>query len=49
MGHACRGVRQAARGRKQKRFTTLLRRLTTDLLRASYYALNKARLREWAE
>jgi RNA-directed DNA polymerase len=35
------GVRQAARERKQERFTTLLHHLTTELLRASYYALKK--------
>jgi RNA-directed DNA polymerase len=35
------GVRQAARERKQERFTTLLHHLTTDLLWASYYALKK--------
>jgi RNA-directed DNA polymerase len=35
------GVRRVARERKQERFTTLLHHLTTDLLRASYYALKK--------
>jgi len=33
------GVRQAARERKQERFTALLHHLTVDLLRESYYAL----------
>jgi group II intron reverse transcriptase/maturase len=35
------GVRQAARERKQARFTTLLHHLNVDLLRASYYALQR--------
>jgi hypothetical protein len=35
------GVRQAARERKQERFTTLLHHLNVDLLRASYYALQR--------
>lgn len=35
------GVRQAARERKQERFTALLHHLTIDLLRASYYRLKK--------
>src|ERR1035441_1172769 len=33
------GVRKAARERKQERFTTLLHHLTVDLLRDSYHAL----------
>jgi RNA-directed DNA polymerase len=35
------GVRQAARERKQERFTALLHHLTIDLLRESYYALKR--------
>jgi RNA-directed DNA polymerase len=35
------GVRQAAKERKQERFTTLLHHLTTDRLRQSYYALKR--------
>jgi group II intron reverse transcriptase/maturase len=35
------GVRQAARERKQERFTALLHHLTTDLLRDSFYALKR--------
>jgi RNA-directed DNA polymerase len=36
-----RGVRQAARKRKQERFTTLLHHLTVGLLRDSFYALKR--------
>jgi len=35
------GVRQAARERKQERFTAVLHHLTVDLLRDSYYALKR--------
>jgi RNA-directed DNA polymerase len=35
------GVRRAAKERKQERFTTLLHHLTTDLLRASFRALQR--------
>ena len=35
------GVRQAARERKQERFTALLHHLTVELLRKSYYALKR--------
>lgn len=35
------GVRQAARERRQERFTTLLHHLNVDLLKASYYALKR--------
>ena len=35
------GVRQAARERKQERFTTLLHHLTVTLLRDSFYALKR--------
>ena len=35
------GVRQKARARKQERFTALLHHLTIDLLRESYYALQR--------
>src|SRR5450631_2959339 len=35
------GVRKAARERKQERFTTLLHHLTVELLRDSYYALKR--------
>jgi RNA-directed DNA polymerase len=36
------GVRQAARDRKQERFSALLHHLTIDLLRESYYALQRS-------
>ena len=36
-----RGVRQVARERKQERFTALLHHLSVDLLRASFYALQR--------
>jgi retron-type reverse transcriptase len=36
-----RGVRQAARERKQERFTALLHHLSIDLLRESFYALKR--------
>src|ERR1700760_3303562 len=36
------GVRQAARERKQERFTALLHHLTVDLLRESYYGLKRS-------
>jgi len=35
------GVRRAAQERKQERFTTLLHHLNVDLLRGSYYALQR--------
>jgi hypothetical protein len=35
------GVRKAARGRKQERFTSLLHHLTTSQLRDSFYALQR--------
>src|SRR5712692_7298372 len=35
------GVRQAARARKQERFTALLHHLTVNLLRDSFYALKR--------
>jgi retron-type reverse transcriptase len=35
------GVRQAARERKKEQFTTLLHHVTTDLLRASFFALQR--------
>ena len=35
------GVRRAARERKQERFTTLLHHLNVDLLKDSYYALQR--------
>lgn len=35
------GVRRAARERRQERFTSLLHHLTVDLLKASYYALQR--------
>src|SRR5271165_1546234 len=35
------GVRQAARDRKQERFTALLHHVTVELLRGSYYALKR--------
>jgi retron-type reverse transcriptase len=36
-----RGVQQAARARKQERFTALLHHLTVNLLRDSFYALKR--------
>src|SRR5260370_5747359 len=36
------GVRQTARARKQERFTALLHHLTIDLLRESYFALQRS-------
>src|SRR6202522_1876764 len=36
------GVRQTARAKKQERFTALLHHLTIDLLRESYYALQRS-------
>ena len=36
-----RGVRQAAKARKQERFTALLHHVTIDLLRDSFYALKR--------
>src|SRR4029077_9001343 len=36
-----RGVRQAAKARKQERFTALLHHVTVDLLRDSFYALKR--------
>jgi RNA-directed DNA polymerase len=36
-----RGVREAAKGRKQERFTALLHHLSADLLRGSFYALKR--------
>ena len=36
------GVREAAKERKQERFTALLHHLTVDLLRDSFYALEAA-------
>jgi hypothetical protein len=35
------GVRRAARGRKQERFTTLLHHRNVDLLKDSYFALQR--------
>src|SRR5215813_10529155 len=39
MSQGLRGVREAARERKQERFTALLHHLSVDLLRDSFYAL----------
>src|SRR5215813_10735824 len=39
MSQGLRGVREAARERKQERFTALLHHLSVDLLRNSFYAL----------
>jgi hypothetical protein len=41
MSQGLRGVRQAARKRKQERFTTLLRHLSVELLCDSFYALKR--------
>ena len=35
------GVRKAARGKKQERFTSLLHHVTVDLLRDGFYALKR--------
>ena len=40
-------VRQAAKERKKERFTALLHHVDIDLLRLSFYALKRRRLREW--
>ncbi len=41
MSQGLRGVRKAARERKQERFTALLHHVTVDLLRDSFYALQR--------
>jgi hypothetical protein len=41
------GVRQAARGNKEMKFTALLHHLTVDLLRESFYSLRGKPHREW--
>ena len=41
MSQGLRGVRKAATERKQERFTTLLHHITVDLLRDSFYALQR--------
>jgi len=41
MSQGLNGVRQAARERKQERFTALLHHLTVDLLRDSFFALQR--------
>jgi hypothetical protein len=41
MSQGLHGARQAARGRKQERFTALLHHLTVGLLRESFYALQR--------
>jgi RNA-directed DNA polymerase len=41
MSQGLRGVRQAATERKQERFTALLHHVTVDLLRDSFYALQR--------
>ena len=41
MSQGLRGVRKAATERKQERFTALLHHLTVDLLRDSFYALQR--------
>jgi RNA-directed DNA polymerase len=41
MSQGLRGVRKAARERKQERFTALLHHVTVDLLRYSFYALQR--------
>src|SRR6202051_4614941 len=41
LSQGLRGVRQAARERKQERFTALLHHLNIDLLRDSFYALKR--------
>src|SRR5437868_8869330 len=41
MSQGLRGVRKAARERKQEKFTALLHHLTVDLLRDSFYALQR--------
>ena len=41
MSQGLNGVRQAAKGRKQERFTALLHHLAIDLLRESFFALKR--------
>src|SRR5580693_536273 len=41
VSHGLSGVRQRARERKQEKFTALLHHLTVDLLRESYFALQR--------
>ena len=41
MSQGLNGVRQAARARKQERFTALLHHLSVGLLRDSFYALKR--------
>jgi len=41
LSQGLRGVRQAARERKQERFTALLHHLNIELLRDSFYALKR--------
>jgi retron-type reverse transcriptase len=41
VSHSLSGVRQRARERKQEKFTALLHHLTVDLLRESYFALQR--------
>ena len=47
MSQGLNGVRQAAKERKQERFTALLHHLSVDLLRDSFYALSVRLRREW--
>jgi RNA-directed DNA polymerase len=41
VSHGLRGVREAAKERRQERFTALLHHLSVDLLRDSFYALKR--------
>jgi retron-type reverse transcriptase len=41
MSQGLRGMREAATERKQERFTALLHHVTVDLLRDSFYALQR--------
>jgi hypothetical protein len=43
-----RGVQQAARARKQERFTALLHHLTVNLLRDNFYATSRRPSHSWA-
>jgi RNA-directed DNA polymerase len=40
-GAGLQGVREAAKGRKQEKFTALLHHMNVDLLRESFYALRR--------
>ena len=47
LSQGLRGVREAAKVRKQERFTALLHHVTVDLLRDSFFALQRRAAQEW--